>query len=623
MLDPTIVALAKAIRDQESGNNFNARGGDGEMGAYQFMPDTWKAWAGEHLGNPRAEMTRANQNKVAYKQIEKWKKQGLNVGQIASAWNAGLGNKDAYLGTHKGISKGGVAYDTPAYAREIAARYKLYKQNAGLVDQSPQTLASRGIPNPVTGQVYPAPPKPPVPSRFESFATGVAKGELSTLKGLGTLGQKVLDNTINKIFPGANAGSDIYRPNTLLGQQATSALQGKNTFEKIGKGVEQTAEFFVPSGLASKGERAVDLLSKGIKSPLLAATARIAGKSTVQGAAAGATRFIQTGGDVKESAKTAATAGVARSVFATIGEGARALRIPERLYSTIFKNSKNDMIAELRANGIANLRQTNPQKYQELVDNGLIKTGVGGNPIINETLAEKALDRGLRGSIPDMANEVVYKTLDTENKLQRAVAAHKGTVSITEPQYKNVLTKIATEYEDVGFGEISKEANGYINDLTATKGQVSAKTALNIRRFLDKMRIASSYDRPATSLSLTQSNFKTLADNLRGRINKIPGVAALMKDYSFYIDAIDAIAKEAARRGNNQALGLIDSVFLGGGIAGNPIVGAGGFAFRKFLSSPRGTTGLGSVIKNPNLGSKASFLLQTGSAGVQSRQKGQ
>ena len=40
-LDPQVVALAKAIRQTESNNNFQAKGGSGEYGAYQWEPGTW------------------------------------------------------------------------------------------------------------------------------------------------------------------------------------------------------------------------------------------------------------------------------------------------------------------------------------------------------------------------------------------------------------------------------------------------------------------------------------------------------------------------------------------------------------------------------------------------------
>ena len=44
-----------------------------------------------------------------------------------------------------------------------------------------------------------------------------------------------------------------------------------------------------------------------------------------------------------------------------------------------------------------------------------------------------------------------------------------------EQQFQNVFRKIASEYEDVGFGEIADEANGIANTLKETGGMFQLK----------------------------------------------------------------------------------------------------------------------------------------------------
>lgn len=80
-LDQSAVNLAKAIRQHESGGNFSARGQSGEYGAYQFMPDTWKSWSKQYLGQdiPIEQATPEQQNEVAYKKIKELKDQGYDV----------------------------------------------------------------------------------------------------------------------------------------------------------------------------------------------------------------------------------------------------------------------------------------------------------------------------------------------------------------------------------------------------------------------------------------------------------------------------------------------------------------------------------------------------------------
>lgn len=458
------------------------------------------------------------------------------------------------------------------------------------------------------------------------FSEGVAKGILKTLKGASDVGEKVA-RTATRPFIGEAA--DRTQAEEEFSKKADEFLKPENTPQKIGFTAEQVAEFFVPAAKAAKAEQAINLLSQGIKSPALAAGARVLGKAAVQGGAAGGVRYLQSGGDAEEAGKTALTAGVVRGGMAIIGEGARALKLPERLYSTIFKASKDDMLSELRAGGIEKLRAENPKQYEEFVKAGIIKQSADGSkPYINETLAEQALHRGLTGSVKNMSNEVVRKTLETEDAVRKAVAGHKAPVDLSKPQYVSVLKKIAQEYDDVGFGEISDEANRLSEVLTKSKGMVSADDALDIRRFFDRMRLASSFDRPASSLSMTQSNLKTMADSVRSKINDIPGVGGLMKDYSFYLDALEALAKEGARRGNNQVLSLIDSVLLGGAAAGGPsataaTTGLTMLAARRFLASSFGATFLGQAIEKSAASPALSGIIGAGANAVNPEEKGQ
>lgn len=134
-LDPKIIALTQAIRQTESGGNFQAKGASGEYGAYQFLPSTFANLSQKYLGQKvdLQSATPAQQNEVAYKQVADWKAQGLNVGQIASSWNAGPGEPDAYTGKFSngkssvGKNSMGVAFDVPTYAAKVATAYQTLK----------------------------------------------------------------------------------------------------------------------------------------------------------------------------------------------------------------------------------------------------------------------------------------------------------------------------------------------------------------------------------------------------------------------------------------------------------------------------------------------------------------
>lgn len=464
---------------------------------------------------------------------------------------------------------------------------------------------------------------------FGNFATGVAKGEVSTVKGAMDLGNRVANQTAGRVVNAIQGkgftplssdqlGNDwSVNPDSASSQSGNAALVPQGTAENVGFGTERLAEFLLPAAKAAKGEAIVNTLSKGISSPFLASAARVAGKSAIQGGVAAGMEAVHTGGGDMNAVKNAAlTAGIFRAGMATIGEGARAIRLPERLYSTIFKNTASDMMSELRTENLADLYKTDPEKYAQFVRQGIIQDTPGG-PVLNETIAKQALDSGLRGSIRNMAKTVIGGTLDSESQVRQTLQNYTGTVDLSEKQFYNVLKGVQANYKDVGFNEISNEAGRLAAAIKAGKGQVSGVDALDVRRLLDKARIASSYDKPAMSMSLSQANLKTLADAARSRVNAIPGMGDIMAKYSFNIEAMDALAKEAARRGNTQALSLIDSLFLSSAFgADNMVPGVTAGIARRVLMSGPGITGTAQALNSPNLGVVGSTALQAGASGL-------
>lgn len=149
-LDPQAVALSQAIRQQESGNDPTKKGASGEYGAYQWLPASWDSMSkAAGVNVPLQQATIQQQNQVAYTQIKKWKDEGYNPGQIASMWNAGAGEPNAYQGTFTngqssvGTNAEGVKYDVPAYAKSVAQYYQQYKSHP-VESQNQQTSSQEG-----------------------------------------------------------------------------------------------------------------------------------------------------------------------------------------------------------------------------------------------------------------------------------------------------------------------------------------------------------------------------------------------------------------------------------------------------------------------------------------------
>lgn len=165
--------IANAIKQVESSGNYNAKGGSGEFGAYQFMPSTWKSWAAQYLGNPNAEMTPANQDKVAQAKIQDLLNQGYSAKEIALIWNGGSPT------VKKGTNKYGVAYDSGAYANKVMGA--LSKTNAALANAAGTPSSVKPSSNIQADTIF-APKDGTVDSKFtpQFYST--------------KLGQKTLDN---------------------------------------------------------------------------------------------------------------------------------------------------------------------------------------------------------------------------------------------------------------------------------------------------------------------------------------------------------------------------------------------------------------------------------------------
>lgn len=114
--------IADAIKQVESGGDYNAKGASGESGAYQFMPDTWNSWSREYAKSvgisDKAKILQSQemQDAVAKFKIQQWLDNGLSPQQIAAKWNSG---SEIGWENKKGVNKQGVAYDVPAYVNKV------------------------------------------------------------------------------------------------------------------------------------------------------------------------------------------------------------------------------------------------------------------------------------------------------------------------------------------------------------------------------------------------------------------------------------------------------------------------------------------------------------------------
>lgn len=138
--DPQAAAIAKSLAYTENGGSPNFKnpsaGKTGESkSVFQFEPGTWKAYAKQISGNENLPLNAENESLVTYAKVKDWYDQDSKEGyppdviakRIASRWNAGSGEPDAYMGkfsdgtSSQGVNKKyGVKYDVPGYAKKVA-----------------------------------------------------------------------------------------------------------------------------------------------------------------------------------------------------------------------------------------------------------------------------------------------------------------------------------------------------------------------------------------------------------------------------------------------------------------------------------------------------------------------
>jgi len=280
-MDNDVINLAKAIRQTESGGDFNAKGGSGESGAYQWMPGTWKAHAKQALGNENAEMSPSNQNAVAYTVLKSWKDQGLNPAQIAAKWNSG---SEVGWENKRGTNSAGIQYDVPKYVKSVTDAYQTVKAGG-------QTYADPNNPSSV------AAPQPEGDGIFKSMAKAIVSPVATMLArpfqaGAELLGASAED--VNKFTKG-NFGDWVAPVPQNFGDVKKDIGRGMQTAAMglgpvsggaafgTGMSLEQGNDLFsketaINTGLGLAGGKLLDLIGR----PLLNGAGMVIGKITPQ-----------------------------------------------------------------------------------------------------------------------------------------------------------------------------------------------------------------------------------------------------------------------------------------------------------------------------------------------------
>lgn len=477
-LDQDVVNLAKALRKVESGEDFAARGGSGEFGAYQYTAPTWASHAREAgVATPLEQASRADQNKVFYTWAKKQKDAGKNIGEIASMHNAGEGRPNAYIEGNTGTNKYGVQYDTAAYAKKVAEEYQAmkrsgpvpYQTQAALPEQAPQMP---NVPKPDEG----------VLSRLGSDLSGRASQAAEALSGTATGQINPLRGLLRTVGAGAGAVGDVVgaglsaltpdfieKPLT----QAVGGVVGAGLNTGVGKGLMSAYEGLDPElkkDLGAVGNiaslvpigKGVGLAAKTAKGAVPAATRAAAKTGGIVGEAA-QKRLVAEAAEIvapKETArviKDAIKTGRAKEggMFSpgSVDPNARTMRAAEAAAGIVKKGNSGIKNAEAVRTAIGQTAETLERdlkslevvpivqrgELDELMENSLKEIGELPTMVGNAEESARRILNKFKSFLPE-GDVTAFDLLSARKKLDRWIGDLEGGSKVFDPSYENAKT---------------------------------------------------------------------------------------------------------------------------------------------------------------------------------------
>jgi len=264
----------------------------------------------------------------------------------------------------------------------------------------------------------------------ESFSTGFAKGILKTGKGLGTIGQWLLDQGPGRFVNAATGKgftptgptgdfSDVYHPGTERAAKADEMLTPQGLGENAGFLTERIAEFLIPAAKVSKvsniaGNAAGNLIKNKAGSTAL----NLATRGVVEGTVSGATTAVQRNA-LDNEAKTNA---LISFVSPTLMMGVE--KIGKKMLNAIVKPSVRDL-----ENGF---KVENMKKYN------------------------------LGGSLSHSLNKTSNKLNEVSSQLDDVLETSDGVVDV-EDIFNKTVSKLRDK-KSLVFGQIT-DMNGGIDEL--------------------------------------------------------------------------------------------------------------------------------------------------------------
>lgn len=609
-LDAEAVNLAKAIRQTETGGNFNAQGKSGEWGGYQFTKPTWQKLNQKYGTNYQfGSATPEQQNELAYKQIKDWKDQGYNVGQVASMWNAGESKPNAYQENYQGINAKGVKFNTPAYAKSVATAYQQLKagQEVGIDPNNPSSTTGTQMtekPNPY-GATFRAGDNTgntgnPIIDIGQGVVTDIGKMAGNIPSSALNLGKNLANAVVHPIKTAEAIG------NTAVGglERGAGAITGKQV------NTDQTKTFDAVIGQLRDRYGSVEGLRKtAIEDPVGLALDIATALEGVGGAVKGASLAGQAG-DIADL--TEGMTGAEKSAFVSDLAKEGALGKGAEVGSQIGEAGSKINPMNIALKGVSKIGETAGNaidKFQEGMQGGIFKptpSQLAKNPNLLSDMANEGLfaftKRGLEGKIYSGLREI-------GSSIDEAVGSASGEIS-TQDLIKPLEELKATYANIPGEASSVKTVDGIIQDTLAKGDTISLQDAQQLKMDMYDNLPKGSFMRKMLENPASAEAQRQLARSLRVELEKqIPELGDLNKKYAIYKAAKDVIGntiKRASGKGiAGSGVGLYDLMTaMTGGTFGGFSGALKALAGEKLITS---TAVLSGVSKLLNLFDKVSI----------------
>lgn len=275
-LNPLAVNLAKAIRQQESGGDYNAVGDldrGVSKGAYQFNRDNFQNWAKESGFDPN-DFSPVNQDKVAYTRINKLLQEGKSPSEVAALWN---GAKTV---------NGKIQAINPQYVESVKQHYA---QVVGSQPQGsqPSQIAGTNVAQAAGPEVQQPQDNRNILQKGLDFAFPIVSDLANVVQGKNekTPGQIIGDTALSALWfvPGLGVGAGIGSKlatgavGKLLGETGTRLAGEAITGATTGYGADVASKLSEGKGLGEAVKPGAGTALGAIGGPLLGAAGRKVG----------------------------------------------------------------------------------------------------------------------------------------------------------------------------------------------------------------------------------------------------------------------------------------------------------------------------------------------------------